>query len=157
MQIQWLARTVRYWNKLAKLSEQGSSLWVDAFVANVAVDLGYGHTKNWAAELHSALQLVCPDPCWTAHMLQCKTIEVEPIVAAAQQAFCNLLHTCTDAQDAYDCSKRHFCKHANHMILGGRGAEHDQLPSPAYIAALLCVQTLYDSSCTHLEFIQRPS
>ncbi len=62
MQIQWLARTLRYWNKLAELSEQGSSLLADAFVANVAVGLGYGHTKNWAAELRSALQFVCPDP-----------------------------------------------------------------------------------------------
>jgi hypothetical protein len=69
MQIQWLARTLRYWNKLAELSEQGSSLLADAFVANVAVGLGYGRTKNWAAELRSALQFVCPDPSWTAHML----------------------------------------------------------------------------------------
>jgi hypothetical protein len=137
MQIQWLARTLRYWNKLAELSEKGSSLLADAFVANVAVGLGYGHTKNWAAELRSALQFVCPDPSWTAHMLQCKTIEVEPIVAAAQQAFCNLLHTYTDAPDADACCKRHFCKYANHMMLGGRGAEHDRLPSPAYIAALV--------------------
>ncbi len=31
----------------------------------------------------------------------------------------------------------HLCKYANHMMLGGRGAEHDQLTSPAYIAALV--------------------
>ncbi len=52
-------------------------------------------TKNWAAELRTALQLVCPDPSWTAHMLQCRATEDEAIVAAAEQAFCNLLHTCT--------------------------------------------------------------
>jgi hypothetical protein len=65
----------------------------------------------------------CALPCsWCARTpagLQCKTIEVEPIVAAAQQAFCNLLHTYTDAPEADACSKRHFCKYANHMMLGG--------------------------------------
>ncbi len=64
----------------------------------MAVGLGCGHTKNWAAEFHTALQFVCPDTSWTAHMLQYETIGVEPTVAAAQQAFCNLLHTYTDAR-----------------------------------------------------------
>ena len=136
MQIQWLARTLRYWNKLTKLSERGRSLLADAFVANVDVGVGYGHTKNWAAELRDALQFVYPDASWTAHLLQRKPIEVEPIVAAAQKAFCNLLHTYSDAPDADDCTKRHFCKYATHMMLGGAGAEHDQLPRPAYVDAL---------------------
>jgi hypothetical protein len=89
----------------------------------VTVGLGYCHTKNWAAELRSALQFVCPDPSWTAHMLKWNTIEVEPIVVAAQHAFCNLLHTCTDAPDADDCSKRHFCKYANHMASATASAQ----------------------------------
>ena len=84
----------------------------------MAVGLGYGHTNNWAAELRAALQFVCPNPNWTAHMLQCEPIEAEPIVAAAQKAFCNLLHTFSYALDADDRTNRHFCKYATHMMLG---------------------------------------
>jgi hypothetical protein len=35
MQIQWLARTVRYWNKLVDLVQQGPSLLGSTFLANV--------------------------------------------------------------------------------------------------------------------------
>ncbi len=89
MQIQWLARTLRYWNKLAGLNPRsllgGTS---GTFVANVAAGLGCGPTNMWAAELRAALQFVCPDPGWTAHMLQGKPIGFAPVVAAAQQALC---------------------------------------------------------------------
>ena len=86
LQIQWLARTLRYWNKLAGLSPH--SLLGGTFVANVAAGLGCGRTNVWAAELRAALQFACPDPGWTAHMLQGKPIAVAPVVAAARQAFC---------------------------------------------------------------------
>jgi hypothetical protein len=134
MQIHWLARTLRYWNKLAGLDAR--CLLGNTFVANVAAGLGCGRTNTWAAELRAALQFACPDPGWTAHMLQGKPIEVAPVVAAAQQAFCALLHTYTGTPDADDCDKRHFCKYATHMVQGGRGAQHDELPVPAYLAAI---------------------
>jgi hypothetical protein len=69
-------------------------------------------------------------------MLQGKPIEVAPIVAAAQQAFCAQLHAYSGTPEANDCDKRFFCKYATHMVLGGSGAEHDQLPVPVYVAAL---------------------
>jgi hypothetical protein len=85
LQIQWLARTLRYWNKLAGLSPR--SLLGGTFVANVAAGLGCGRTNVWAAELRAALQFACPDPGWTAHMMQGKPIDVAPtVVAAARQA-----------------------------------------------------------------------
>ena len=133
MQIQWLARTLRYWNKLAGLSTR--SLLGGTFVANVAAGLGCGRTNTWAAELRAALQFVCPDPGWTAHMLQGLPIDVAPVVAAAQQAFCTQLHAYSGTPEADNCAKRHFCKYATHMVLGGTIAEHDQLPVPAYLAA----------------------
>jgi hypothetical protein len=126
MQVQWLARTLRYWNKLT-----GS-----VFVANVAAGLGCGRTNTWAAELRAALQFVCPSPDWTAHMLQCKPIEVEPVVAAAQSSFCSLLGAYTGAPEADACAGRTFCKYAKYMILGGRAAERTQLPTPAYVHAI---------------------
>ncbi len=75
LQIQWLAsRTLPYWNKLAGLSPR--SLLGGTSVANVAAGLGCSRTNVWAAELRAALQFVCPDPGWTAHMLQGKPIDV---------------------------------------------------------------------------------
>ncbi len=58
LQIQWLARTLRYWNKLAGgLSPR--SLLGGTFVADVAAGLGCGRTSMWAAELRAALHAVC--------------------------------------------------------------------------------------------------
>jgi hypothetical protein len=70
MQVQWLARTLRYWNKLAGLNQQGPSLLATTFVANVAASLNCDCTNTWAAELRAALQFVCPDTDWKEHMLK---------------------------------------------------------------------------------------
>jgi hypothetical protein len=118
LQIQWLARTLHYWDKLAGLSLR--SLLGGTFVANVAAGLGCGRTNMWAAELRAALQFVCPDPGWTAHMLQGKPIDVAPVVAAAQQALCAELRAYTGAPGDDSCDKRNFRKYAAHMVQVGR-------------------------------------
>ena len=69
-------------------------------------------------------------------MLQGKPIDVAPVVAAAQQAFCAELHAYTGAPGNDSCANRNFCKYATHMVQGGNSAEHDELPTPAYVAAL---------------------
>jgi hypothetical protein len=70
MQNQWLARTLRYWNKLVDLVQHGPSLLGSTFLANVASGLACGKANTWAAELRTALQFVCPDQVWMPHMLQ---------------------------------------------------------------------------------------
>lgn len=135
MQIQWLARTLHYWNKLAKLTLQGNSLLADTFVTNVTAALISGHTNTWVAQLHDALHFTCPDVNWRDHLLQHKPIQVESVVAAAQRCFCQQLHSFTGTPDSDECEHRHSCKYATHMVLGGAGAEHDQLPCPAYVTA----------------------
>jgi hypothetical protein len=57
-------------------------------------------------------------------MLQGKPIDVAPVVAAAQQAFCAELHTYTCAPGDDSCANRNFCKCATHMVQGGNSAEH---------------------------------
>ena len=56
-------------------------------------------------------------------------------VAAAQQAFCTIMHAYSGTPDADACVHRHSCKYATHMVLGGPEAEHTQLPIPAYVYA----------------------
>ena len=134
LQVQWLSRTVRYWNKLARLAP-GSSLLADVFAANVAGGLEHGWGDTWVHELRAGLQFVCPDVAWTPHMLQGRTIDVRTVVSSAQHAFCRQLLAFTGAPGADDCVHRHFCKYATHMVLGGAGEDHDCLPRPAYIGA----------------------
>jgi hypothetical protein len=80
-------------------------------VANVAAGLGCGRINMWAAELRAALQFVCLDPGWTAHMLhvlQGKPIDVAQVVAAAQQTYCAELHAYTCAPGDDTCDSRNF-------------------------------------------------
>ncbi len=58
------------------------------------------------------------------------------MVAAAQQAFCSELRVNTGAPGDDSCDSWNFCKYATHMVQGGSSAEHDRLPTPAYVAAL---------------------
>ena len=81
-----------YMNKLVKLSDRAAAFWQNLF--SLMCLWAWVTAKNWAAALRAALQLVCSDPSWTEHMLQCKATEAT-IVAAAELAFCNLLDTCT--------------------------------------------------------------
>jgi hypothetical protein len=69
MQILWRARTLRYWNKLTELVQQGPSLICSTLLANVASGLACSTANTWAAELRAALQCVCPNQVWTPHML----------------------------------------------------------------------------------------
>jgi hypothetical protein len=91
MQIQWLARTLRYWNKLVDLVQQEPSLLGSTFLANVASGLTCSTAITWAAELRAALQFVCPDQVWMPHMLQGLPIQGKPVGGAARCAFCGLL------------------------------------------------------------------
>jgi hypothetical protein len=67
---------------------------------------------------------------------------MEASVAAAQKAFCNLLHAYTDAPDADNCIKNHFCKYATRTMLGDPGAEH--------------IAMLGDSGAEHIEMLGDP-
>jgi hypothetical protein len=95
-------------------------------MANVAASLGCSRTNMWAAELRAALQFVCPagqpaDSGWTAHRAQGKLIDVAPVVAAAQQAFCAELRAYSGAPGDDGCDSLNFCKYATHTGAGGGG------------------------------------
>jgi hypothetical protein len=137
MLVQWLARTLRYWNKLAELAQQGASLLRSGFLANVASGLACGRAYTWAAELHAALQFVCPEQVWTPHMLQGLPIEVKPVVGAACRALCSLLSAHTSSPAADLCPKRHACKYNSHMLRDGGEDGHAELPVPAYLHAFV--------------------
>ena len=135
LQVQWLARAVRYWNKLTR-EGQGSSLLAKVFKANVEHSLGHGRANCWAAELRAGLQFVCPNPGWTAHMLQARSIDDKMVQSAAQQAFSQQLQAFTDPPYGATCARRQSCKYAAFMVPEGLGADQDGLPRPAYLSAI---------------------
>jgi hypothetical protein len=55
-------------------------------------------------------------------MQQGKPIDVAPVVAAAQQAFCAELRAYTGAPGDDSFDSRNFCKYATHMVQGGSSA-----------------------------------
>ena len=62
LQVHWLARVLRYWNKLVGLGQQGCSLLCGVFIANVAAGVDYCCRTN--TQLHAALRFVCPGTDW---------------------------------------------------------------------------------------------
>jgi hypothetical protein len=73
MQVQWLLRTINYWNKLVA-DKAGSGLLTETLQANVHFGLKAGH-PCWSKELHAGLQFVNPDFDWARHMVELRPIE----------------------------------------------------------------------------------
>jgi hypothetical protein len=149
MQVHWLVRCVKYWNKrVAEVDQENRrldssdhpttrehSLMAQVFITNVH----YGLEKDvpcWSRELCAGLTLVQPDIDWRAHMLQLKPIEHKLVAQLACHAFCNHLQCYTTPVDADVNSSRQRCKYAQWMRLGGAQAEHSELLRPAYLTAL---------------------
>jgi hypothetical protein len=149
MQVHWLVRCVKFWNKrVAEVDQENRrldssdhpttrehSLMAQVFITNVH----YGLEKDvpcWSRELCAGLTLVQPDIDWRAHMLQLKPIEHKLVAQLACHAFCNHLQCYTTPVDADVNSSRQRCKYAQWMRLGGAQAEHSELLRPAYLTAL---------------------
>jgi hypothetical protein len=133
MQVQWLARTVGYWNKLVA-GKHNQCLLTEVLHANVH----YGLTqrlKCWSNELCRGLEHVMPDVEWRAHMLQLLPIDPRAVVSAAKQAFCNSIKHFHVSPTDDECEYRQRSSYAHYMHLGGLLSEHSVLPTPAYISA----------------------
>jgi hypothetical protein len=148
LQVHWLVRCVKFWNKrVAEVERESSqldssdrpttrqhSLMAQVFMANVH----YGLVKDvqcWSIELCAGLALVQPDIDWRAHMLLLKPIDHKQVAQFARHAFCNHLQCYTTLVDTDTNSSRQRCKYAQWMRLGGVQAEHFELLKPAYLTA----------------------
>ncbi len=86
LQVNWLQRTINYWNKL--VANKADSKLLNACLAdNVWYGLQEGHTC-WAKELNEGLRFVAPERDWKAHMTQVLPIEsAKDITQLAKKKF----------------------------------------------------------------------
>ena len=163
MQISWLVRTVKYWNKrvadiisdhnkaLTRLPQHmhnqrpgcqellGSySSLSQVFYSNVWFGLEKG-VSCWSKQLHEALCFVMPEGLngtdWKTHMLSLSPIDAKSILQAAQQTFCRSIRQFSSAPTLPECPNRQRCKYAQWMFPGGVHTNHAELPQPAYLTA----------------------
>ena len=161
MQISWLVRVVKYWNKrvdevsrdharaLSRCPVSSSSVMhigcpelvgqystlSQVFCSNVHFGLVFG-VQCWSKQLHDALVFVMPyNTDWKRHMLSLSPIDAKAVMHAAQQSFCQGISQYTDRPTQPDCPNRQRCKYAHWMLLGGLQASHSELPKVAYLTA----------------------
>jgi hypothetical protein len=89
MQIHWLTRVVKLWNKLI-INKAESELLTETLASNV--HFGISHNRPcWTYELLHGLEFVMPDHNWREHMLGLEQIDAKAITNAARLKFCNNL------------------------------------------------------------------
>jgi hypothetical protein len=137
LQVQWLTRTVRYWNKLVE-DRADSSLLQSVLQANVHHGLQQG-AQCWSSELCAGLTLVCPEIDWRSHMLQFDSIDTSCVTATAKTAFCKLINQFTECPTAIECSTRQRSRYAQLMRPDWAG---DQLFHMAYMVDCKNIQRI---------------
>lgn len=130
LQLQWLLRTVRYWNKLV-LNKAGSNILSACLAANVHFGLRHG-VSCWAQELCTGLQFIEPSYDWKAHLLELKVIDQpKAIVAAGKAKFRASILQFDQDPSIPECPERwhHSYRHYMHVEVS-----EDTLVAPAYVS-----------------------
>ena len=136
MQLQWLSRTVGYWNKLVA-PQSTCTLLHEILCANLHFGLGPEQATDrvacWSSELCKALEFVDSSHDWRRHMLDRQLIDRTHIMQCARQSFCQAMQQFTQVDaSAAEREGRVHRMYAQWMLLPG---EHAELPQPAYITA----------------------
>ena len=112
LQISWLLRCCRYWNKLVRLPE--GNLLRTVAIANTHFGL-IGKHASWSSELCRGLEFACPDTNWADHMLQYETIDVAAVQTAAEAKFAASMDAHKGKPTSTQCTKRKHCVYATWM------------------------------------------
>jgi hypothetical protein len=131
LQVQWLQRTINYWNKL--VANKANSDMLD-FVLMAGVHQGLVHDHDcWAKQLMHGLQFADPDTDWETHMLQLKAIgSPKGVAKLAKQKFTNSIQMFDGDPTDPECSHRKrstYCQWMHHPDDSGL------IRAPAYINA----------------------
>ena len=136
LQIQWLQRTVRYWNKL--VANTANSELLD-FVLAAEVHQGLVNDHDcWAKELLAGLTFADPSRDWQTHMLQLKPVENPRGVAGlAKQKFADSIREFDSDPTDPECPHR---QHNTYCQLMHHADDSGLLEAPAYISADISLQ-----------------
>ena len=128
MQVAWLVRCCKFWNKLLKSS---NNLVRDAIVANTHYGLaGAGHL--WCTELCKGLSFACPDTNWREHLAGQHPIDTNTILAAAEAKFRTAMADYSGDPCAPECEHRKHCCYKRWMFAPPC---NEVLSPPAYLRA----------------------
>ena len=131
MQIQWLQRTLSYWNKLVA-NKANSQLLDFVLAAEVHQGLREDHVC-WAKELLEGLMFVDPSKDWLTHMQQLRPIENPRGVAElAKQKFADSYREFDSDPTDPECPHR---QRSTYCHLMHRADDSGLLVPPAYISA----------------------
>ncbi len=130
LQIQWLQRTIKYWNKL--VANKADSVLLD-FVLAAEVHHGLFMDHDcWARQLLHGLMFIDPGNDWQTHMMQLRPIENPKAVAnLAKQKFADSIREFEWDPTDPECPRQRstYCQLMHH-------ANDDRLlTAPAYITA----------------------
>ncbi len=129
MQVQWLLRTINYWNKLVA-DKANSQLLLQTLEANVHFGLKEGKAC-WSRELLAGLQLADPDCDWATLMFELNPIENPKAVAQLARSRFSECISAFD-KDPFDPA----CPQRQHNTFGSlmyTAAPDGRLCTPVYI------------------------
>ena len=131
LQIQWLQRTVKYWNKLVA-NKAGSALLDFVLAAEVHHGLWMDH-DCWAKELMHGLMFVDPSMDWQTHLMQLRPIDSpKALTRLAKQKFADSIQEFDMDPTDPECPHR---QHSSYCQLMHHAHESKLLVAPAYISA----------------------
>ncbi len=137
LQINWLQRTVNYWNKL--VHDKANSVLLAACLAeNVWCGLHEDHAC-WSKELFEGLRFVAPDHDWKAHMAQLLPIEsAKNIALLAKKKFVgDVMLKFEDDPTRSDCPSRQHNSYTHWMFVAPADG---CLRPPAYVGYTMPLQ-----------------
>ena len=134
MQLQWLSRTVKYWNKLVG-NKASSDLLMCTITNNVQHSIADGHL-GWSNDLLAGLLFVAPDHDWKADMLALKPImDPKSIVERGKGMFCQSIKDFDYDPTDPACTTRQRSTYYSYMLARPWQANpaDDRLQTPAYL------------------------
>jgi hypothetical protein len=133
LQIDWLIRAVKYWNKRVTARDD-NSLLSQLFMDNVHYGLAHEPpVKCWARELCDGLMLVNPDHDWEGCMRNFEHIAASQVAGYASHAFCTTIQCYNSDPTTDECMARQRCTYAQWMYLWGMQQPQANLHVPAYL------------------------
>ena len=140
LQVHWLVRVVKYWNKLVTKAA-GSDLLTETLKANVHLGINEG-CSCWSKELAQGLHLAAPQQDWQAHLSGLKQIDCKAIEEAIKSGFRNTIDQFVHDPKDPQCEHRSHCCYNQWMFAT---TERDKLQAPAYLT-LPCSSRLKTSA-----------
>ena len=140
LQINWLQRTIRYWNKLVA-DKAHSKLLSGCLANNVWSGLHEGHAC-WTRELLEGLAFVAPEKDWYEHMAQFLPIEsAKSIAQLAKRKFADSVLQFDDDPMEPDCPHRQHNSYTHWMY---QQPADGLLRTPAYVGHDMPLQQKHD-------------